>query len=1013
MNMALPFLDDLVIHSRDVDGHLVAMRAVFKAYLRAGLRLNPLKCHLLKESVTYLGHNISSQGISPCKDYIEVVRNWPMPRTRTQLRGWMGKVGYYRKFIKDFAAIANPLFAKLKKDNGLKDDEQYEVTEPMEKAFETLKQKLIHAPVLAYPRFHDLDQNPFILTVDWSSANNAVGGVLSQVQENVERPIAYAARRLNPTQSAYSATKGELCALLLMLQVWAQFLILKPFKVRTDHAALTWLRNFRQPTGALARWQQQLEQYDFKIEYRPGKSNVVADALSRAEHLEHDPADNTNPFGDEDEYHTLNVVGLDLPYLVAAVAGEQWTPRMLREAQEADEDLSKLRRFISSGRKPQRDDFDEAPHDLKTYFGLFSSLYLDRHGVLRYKYEVSGAGGRPTVRNLLVLPQEIQVDALRLIHEKGAHMAAAATVARALRHVYCPQLLSLAQLVVRRCKNCQLAQPRPKHQRHTLYSALQGYPMQRLCLDYVGPLCPSTKGNIYILTILDSFSRWIEAFPTKRATAKNTVEVLTREIFPRFGVPESIHSDRGTHFTAALVDDVCEALSIHKTHTVSYNPKANRVERSHRTLGRMLKALTAGQQNKWEEYLPQALHAMRSTVNRSTGYAPYSLIYGKDPPTELDLIFAAAPVPEQFRTADDYAVALKARLQQAHAWARKNITNAVRRQRRAYTQARNTFQPGQRVWLFTPKLKVGQSSKLAVFWTGPWTVQRAVNDLTFEIAPHPQWLRKNLEIVSIDRLRPFYAADDDEDNGGEPPEAGADLSMPGDEMAEFFDARETQSDSDSDDDSDAEYGFADVGNPPPPPQQPPPPPPPATPPGEQTLLPATPPGAASDMEEFSTPVARPPDDSPEAVAEPQPDVAGGSAATQMQQDATPTTAAKGGARPRTQIKQGTAAADFPPPPAKSTKTGRPLREKELEYRLQREAEAEERRQRGVARDDGRSQRRADRELRRQAQEQAADLKKQAKKEKKAAKDAKITAAQLFGLEVDYAAAKKGAKSPNK
>ena len=970
------------------------MKNVFSAYLCSGLRLNPLKCNLIKNSVTYLGHTVSQHGIAPCKDYIEVIKKWPFPNTRTKLRAWIGKVGYYRKFIKGFAAIANPLLAKLGKDNGLKDNEEFPVTKPMEEAFENLKQRLIEAPILAYPRFDDLDEHPFILSTDWSAENNAIGGVLSQWQDGSERVIAYAARRLNPTQASYSATKGELCALLVMLQIWSHFLIYHKFIVRSDHSALVWIRNFRHPTGALARWQQLLEQYDFTVEHRPGKTNLVADALSRAEHLELDPTDDSDPF-DNDEYHTLNLMGAWKSSGISPITSEQWTPRMLRETQESDEDLSKIRRLISSGRKPERDAFDQASSYLKTFYGLFPSLFLDRHGVLRHRYSVAGGlGGEPTTRNLLVLPREIQFDAVRLIHEKGAHMAADATVNRALRHVYCPGLAAVAEQVVRRCQKCQLAQPRPKPQRHTLYSPQQGYPMQRLCIDYVGPLCPSTRGNIYILTILDSFSRWIEAFAVKRATAKTTLDILTKEIFPRYGYPESIHSDRGTHFTAAIVDDVCKALSIQLSHTVSYNPKANRVERAHRTLGKMLKALTGGEQHRWEEYLPQALYAMRSAVNRSTGFAPYALMYGKDPPSELDLVFASPPVPEQFDNADAYASALKTRIQRAHAWARENITGAVARQRRAYYQARIKYQVGQRVWLFTPRLRAGQSSKLATFWTGPWTVKREVNRLTYELSPCVLWARKGTEIVSIDRLKPYYAAEEDEEDGGEPPAVSADLSMPGDEMAEHFATREPESD--DDDDSDGEYEFAD--EPPPPPQDPPaPPPPPPQPPqpppdeqpppqppandqqpppgnagGEAGAGRVTPPNL-SDDDEFGTPVGQ---------------AAG-------QQETPPPPMARGGARPR-QAAGGGAAAGAPTD-TKRNKRGKQFKDRESEYREAKEREAIAKRTTRQQVDEARTQRRLRREIG-QATQEAANA---AKAEKKAGKREKKKAAQIHGLELDF------------
>lgn len=185
------------------------MRSVFQAYRNANLRLNPVKCHLFTESAEYLGHVVTKDGLAPCKDYVAVVKDWPMPTTRTALRAFVGKVSYYRKFIRNFAAIAGPLLERLKsKDSELKDNEEFTVTDEMRKSFEDLKSRLLKAPILAYPRFHELDKCPFLVSTDWSAENNAIGGTLSQRQDNHERVICYAARRLSPAQRNYSATKS-------------------------------------------------------------------------------------------------------------------------------------------------------------------------------------------------------------------------------------------------------------------------------------------------------------------------------------------------------------------------------------------------------------------------------------------------------------------------------------------------------------------------------------------------------------------------------------------------------------------------------------------------------------------------------------------------------------------------------------------------------------------------------------------------------------------------------------
>ena len=483
------------------------------------------------------------------------------------------QVSYYRRFIYRFAAIANPLLEKLKKSD-LRDDEEFPITPEMEKAFEELKQRLISAPILAHPRFDDLDEHPFLVTVDWSAENNAVGGTLSQVIDGKERVIAYAAKRLSPAQRSYSATKGELAAVLILLDTWRFYLLMRPFVLRTDHAAIVHLRNFKKPTGMVARWQQRLECFNFKIEHIKGKLNTAADALSRAEHIKYDEKENLDPFEENEEMQTLNPIGPGVHIL----EDDTWTPRMLKDAQEEDDELKVIRDFLAKGEKPDKEAFNIGSVGLKTYIGLFDSLFLDDRGILRYRYPyVEQPGTQPREKILLVLPADLVYDALKIIHERGAHMAVEATAARAMRHVYCHNLLERTRQVVKRCRACQMAKRKPKDQRHTLYSPAQGYIFQRCTVDYVGPLTKAAGSNCrYILTFQDSLSRWLEAIPVKTASARTTLEVLNREIFTRYGMIESIHSDRGSHFTAHAVRDACEVLNIPWTFTSAYNPKANR-----------------------------------------------------------------------------------------------------------------------------------------------------------------------------------------------------------------------------------------------------------------------------------------------------------------------------------------------------------------------------------------------------------------------------------------------------
>jgi hypothetical protein len=162
MEMAIPYLDDTIVHSADFLGHLRALDKVLEAHRKAGLKLQPSKCSWFQSEVQYLGHMISGKGIRPVPEYLEAVRNWPVPTTKTEARAFLGKAGYYRRFIKDYSRIAAPWTDVIGKDADRETEKApLQVTPLMTDGFQELKDALLSAPILAYPRFEE--KSPFIL----------------------------------------------------------------------------------------------------------------------------------------------------------------------------------------------------------------------------------------------------------------------------------------------------------------------------------------------------------------------------------------------------------------------------------------------------------------------------------------------------------------------------------------------------------------------------------------------------------------------------------------------------------------------------------------------------------------------------------------------------------------------------------------------------------------------------------------------------------------------------------
>jgi len=228
------------------------------------------KCYFCLPNIAFLGHIVGRNGIQPDPSKIEKVKNFPIPTDVSSLRSALGLFSYYRKFVKDFSRIAKPLNQLLKKDI------PFEWAEKQQNAFDRLKDRLQTSPILRYPDF----EKPFIVYTD--ASGTGLGAVLSQVDdEEKEYVIAYASRSLNKAEQKYAVTDQECLAVVWAIDHFKHYLGLQPFTIITDHSALKWLQTAQMPTGRRARWILTLQQYDFKIKHRSGKTNTNADALSR------------------------------------------------------------------------------------------------------------------------------------------------------------------------------------------------------------------------------------------------------------------------------------------------------------------------------------------------------------------------------------------------------------------------------------------------------------------------------------------------------------------------------------------------------------------------------------------------------------------------------------------------------------------------------------------------------------------------------------------------------------
>ena len=256
------YMDDIIIFSGSLEQHLQDIKIVLQTLRDVNLKIQSDKSEFLRKEVEFLGHVVTTEGVKPNPNKIQAIKNWPLPKSPKELKSFLGTVSYYRRFIPRFAHIAKPMTSKLRGKN-----KTILVDDAFKKAFEELRNIMTANLLLSYPDFNQ----PFILTTD--ASNVAIGGVLSQIMEGKERPIAYLSRTLSKAEEKYSATAKELLAIYFSAKSFRQYL--RQYEPLTKELKLT------DATGRVTRQRLYLEQFDFKLIYKRGKQNVVADGLSR------------------------------------------------------------------------------------------------------------------------------------------------------------------------------------------------------------------------------------------------------------------------------------------------------------------------------------------------------------------------------------------------------------------------------------------------------------------------------------------------------------------------------------------------------------------------------------------------------------------------------------------------------------------------------------------------------------------------------------------------------------
>ena len=276
----------------------------------------------------------------------------------------------------------------------------------------------------------------------------------------------------------------------------------------------------------------------------------------------------------------------------------------------------------------------------------------------------------------------------------------------------------------------------------------------------MGPLKPTKKGHTSLLTVVDVYTRWFTAWPVKNQKAETVIKHLVGDYFPDRGVPSVVHSDNGPAYIAHIFKVAMAEFDVRTTTTPVYNPKSNMVERFHRTMKRKLTSLTHEFDDEWDEALPATLLAMRTSVNRTTGFIPFFLEHGREARLPVDMI--AGPPPGQSTTLDRYAERLKVQFAKAFKVVAEQQDSYIFRQKELYRERHHKINIDDLVWLYTDRPNPKLNRKFQSFWSGPYRFTRNVANTLFEIESYGRWTKEKIvTTAAVDLLKKCFVNDPD------------------------------------------------------------------------------------------------------------------------------------------------------------------------------------------------------------------------------------------------------------
>jgi len=602
-SQCINFIDDIICYSDTLEEHLQLLDTIFHRLSEHGLTVNPKKVKLAFSEISFLGNIIGHNTVRIDPTRVEKVLNYPRPTNVKQLATFIGMASYYSHSIPNYAETAACLNDLRKKRT------KFKWTDECEESFSKLKFALSNPPTLKLADF----KKEFIVMCD--SSQRACAAVLMQEDENGNRqPISYFSKKFTPAEYVLTIYEKECLSLIYGIERFHKFLEVRPFILETDNMALAWLIKRGEKFGKLARWLHRILALPFKIVHVKGKSNPVADALSRCysegemelpkiEIVEINHCENTS--GDVSVL-THNDKTLQLTNKVC----ERKYVNLINDCPLAFVELKELQRQDPEIVRIIQSVVDKNCKD---------NFYL-KNDVLMFKKNDKSVGK-------VYVPESLVKVLFEFYHcsSYGGHYGEYKSIQKICSKYYRPGLSSKIRSLVKSCEKCKLGKPTNVRYQGPLMSKPAKSVWHTVYTDCLGPLTRSSGYN-YALLLLDDVSKYCHVIPMRNCTAQ-TVICKIQDVFKVHGICVRIISDNGPNFKSNEFKNFVFKLGVEHHRIPPYMYALNKSERYFVSIRNQLKIYFSEKQNGWSKDIHYLQMSINTSVNESTKFSPHDLMF--------------------------------------------------------------------------------------------------------------------------------------------------------------------------------------------------------------------------------------------------------------------------------------------------------------------------------------------------------------------------------------------------